>query len=78
MSNTDKSSLGKKVFTAIAVLPLIVLLCALNQWWPDLGQFRKIWGIPFSIFAVVTLLLSQVALAWAYLVLFDKEGDSGQ
>ena len=78
MSNTDKSSLGKKVFTAIAVLPLIVFLCALNQWWPDFGQFRKIWGIPFSIFAMVTLLLSQVALAWAYLVLFEKEGDSGQ
>ncbi len=78
MSNTNKSSLGKKVFTAIAVLPLIVLLCALNQWWPDFGQFRKIWGIPFSIFAMVTLLLSQVALAWAYLVLFEKEGDSGQ
>ena len=78
MSNTDKSSLGKKVFTAIAVLPLIALLCALNQWWPDLGQFRKIWGIPFSIFAMVTLLLSQAALAWAYLVLFEKKGDSGQ
>jgi len=78
MSKTDKSSLGRKVFTAIAVLPLIVFLCALNQWWPDLGQLGKIWGIPFSIFAMVALLLSQVALAWAYLVLFEKEGDSGQ
>lgn len=75
MSNTDNRNLGKKVFTAIALMPLVIFLFALNQWSPDLGEFNKIWGIPFSIFVVIALLFSQVALAWAYLILYEKEGD---
>ena len=69
---------GKKIFAMLAILPLILFLSALNQWFPNLGDFAKVGGIPFSIFAVLVLLTSQVILAWLYLRLYESEVDVSQ
>jgi len=70
--------LGKTLFTMLAVLPLILFLCALNRWLPGLDNFEKIDGVPFSIIAVLILLTSQVILAWLYLALYEKKEGENQ
>ena len=67
----------KKVFILLAVLPLIFFLLGLNNWFPYMDQIAKVAGIPFSIFAVLVLLSSQVVLAWTYLGMFEKQGEQG-
>jgi len=76
--NGNSKRMVKRVFIVLAVLPLLLFLCALNQWLPDIGQFKKVGGVPFSIFAVLVLLFGQVALAWVYLRLYEHKGDAGK
>ena len=76
-SDYGSAPLGKTLFIVLAVLPLILFLCALNHWLPGLDDLEKFYGVPFSIIAVLFLLAGQVILAWLYLALYEKkEGEN--